>query len=78
MYNMRHYRLFYKDTICVDLHTHLALNLCTHEMGHTKRGKTSEAEKLVESKLKAAEDLKGFSWGCACPSAPFLFYFPSK
>lgn len=50
VFRVRHYKLFYQDTMCVDLQTHLALSLCTGEMGHTKRRKKSEAEKFTGSK----------------------------
>lgn len=50
MFKVMHYKLFYQDTMCVDLQTHLALSLCTGEMGQSKSRKKSEAEKFMGSK----------------------------
>lgn len=35
MFKVRHCKLFCKDTMSVDLETHLALKLCTGDIEHT-------------------------------------------
>ena len=78
MFKVMHYKLFYQDTMCVDLQTHLALSLCTGEMGHTKSRKKSEAEKIHGEQTKLLESSEVLHGVVTLPQCPFSLLFPQQ
>lgn len=62
MFKVRHCKLLCKDTLCLDLETDLALNLCTGDMEHTgdmQRRKKVKLENSWGANRKPLEESRG-------------------